>query len=91
MIHTFRRRLALLSALLTGIALVAFGLGIWWLIHDIKIDRIDMEVRATAEREASRSRSPDDWQRIEAGCSCWSRTAVGILYSAHPIGPLPLM
>ncbi len=66
MIHSFRLRLALFSAMITGAALMAFGLGTWWLIRDIKIDRIDYEVRANAEREVSRTRSEEEWRRIEA-------------------------
>ena len=66
MIDSFRLRLALLCALLTGVILAAFGLGTWWLVRDIKLERIDSEVRANAEREASRTRSAAEWQRIEA-------------------------
>lgn len=65
MIHSFRLRLALLSALLTGLSLAVFGIGTWWLIRDIRIERIDAEVRAHAEREVSKRRSPAEWQRIE--------------------------
>ena len=66
MINSFRLRLALLSALLTGLSLVAFGLGTWWLIRDIKIERIDAEVRTNAEREVSRVRSAAEWSHIES-------------------------
>ena len=66
MIKSFRLRLTLFSALLTGLSLAAFGLGTWWLIRDIKIERIDSEVRSHAEREVSRTRSTSEWQGIEA-------------------------
>ena len=65
MIHSFRLRLALLSAILAGLALAAFGVGTWWLIREMKIERIDNEVRSNAEREVSRTRSAEDWQHIE--------------------------
>ena len=65
MINSFRLRLALLSALLTGLTLVVFILSALWLIHDIKIKRIDNEVCTNAEREAGRTRSAEDWSRIE--------------------------
>lgn len=65
MIQSFRLRLALLSALLCGLALVAFGLGSWWLIRGIKLDRMDSELRFHAEREVSRERNVEDWQRLE--------------------------
>jgi len=64
MIKSFHLRLALLSSLLSGMALVAFGLGTWWLIRDIKIDRIDNEVRAHAEREVNKARDAEGWARI---------------------------
>jgi heavy metal sensor kinase len=67
MITSFRLRLAVLSALLSGLTLGASGFAAWWLIRDLKLDRLDHEVRASAEREVSRNRSFDDWQRIEAG------------------------
>ncbi len=66
MIRSFRLRLALLSCLLSGLALGAFGFGSWWLIRDLRIERIDNDVRSHAEREVSRQRSSADWQRIEA-------------------------
>ncbi len=66
MIHSFRLRLGLFSALLCGLALGAFGLGAWWLMRDMRIERIDREIRSQAEREVARTRSPAEWQRIEA-------------------------
>lgn len=66
MIHSFRLRLALLSALIAGLALLAFGLGTWWMIRNIKIERIDSEVRTSAEREIIRARTNPDWQREES-------------------------
>jgi len=66
MIQSFRLRLALLSALLSGIVLVAFGLSTWWLIRGIKLDRMDHDVRAQAERESQRTRDAAGWQRTEA-------------------------
>ncbi len=65
MIKSFRSRLALLSALLSGLALVAFGVGSWWLIRGIKLERMGSEVRFHAEREVSRERSVDEWMRLE--------------------------
>ena len=66
MIKSFRLRLALLSALLTGLALTAFGLGSWWLIKKLKIERIDAEVRVQAERGLPRIRSMEDWHAVES-------------------------
>jgi signal transduction histidine kinase len=65
MIRSFRLRLALLSALLTGVVLLLFGAGSWWLIRDSKLQRLDTELRAYAEREVNRERSAEDWQAEE--------------------------
>lgn len=64
MIHSFRLRLALLSALMSGLALMAFGIGSWWVIHEFKMDRLDQDVRSNAEREVGRTFSRGDWDRI---------------------------
>ncbi|NVO05685.1 MAG: HAMP domain-containing protein, partial [Rhodoferax sp.] len=61
MIQSFRLRLALLSALVTGLALLLFGAGSWWLIRETKIQRLDTELRAIAEREVNRERSAEQW------------------------------
>ena len=77
MINSFRLRLALLWASLTGLALAAFALGSWWVIRDARIQRVDTDVRSSAEREIGRTRETTDWSRIEAalvspatGCPC---------------------
>lgn len=66
MIKSFRIRLILLSVLVSGLALVGFGVGTWWLIQGIQLERLDTEVRAHAEREVGRQRTPFGWQRFEA-------------------------
>ena len=66
MIHSFRLRLALLSAALSGLALVAFVLTTWSLIRDLRLDHIEQDVRENAEREVRRVRAFDDWRRIES-------------------------
>jgi signal transduction histidine kinase len=65
MIQSFRLRLALLSASLTGLVLLLFGAGSWWLIRDSKIQRMDTELRAYAEREVNRERTTEEWQAEE--------------------------
>lgn len=65
MIRSFRLRLALLSALLTGLVLTAFGLGSWLLIHSIKIERLESEVRSAAQRLVTRNPLDTDWQLEE--------------------------
>lgn len=63
MINSFRLRLALLSALLTGLVLATFGFGSWWLIRSIKIERVDSELRRFAEREVVRRRTEFEWKK----------------------------
>ena len=63
MTRSFRLRIALLSALLSGLVLIAFGGGTWWLVRSIKLERIDSEVRTHAEREVTRFVEVIDWQR----------------------------
>lgn len=62
----FRLRIALLAAVLSGIVLTAFAVTTWWLIRNSKIEQLDREVRNQAERESQRTRTPADWQRVEA-------------------------
>lgn len=64
--HSFRLRLALFSALLSGLVLTAFGSTTWWLIRGSKIERMDNDIRAAAERETQRTRDAAEWQRTEA-------------------------
>ena len=66
MIRTFKTRLILLSVLVSGVALVGFGTGSWWLIRGIQMERLDTEVRAHAEREVGHQRAVLGWQRFEA-------------------------
>ena len=65
MIRSFRLRLTLLSALLSGLVLTAFALSAWWLIRGEKMDRLDNDVRSQAERESQRTRDASGWQRAE--------------------------
>jgi signal transduction histidine kinase len=64
-IRSFRLRLALLSALLTGLALLGFGAGSFWLIRSSMLDRVDSEIRSAGERELSRRHAAEAWPGIE--------------------------
>jgi heavy metal sensor kinase len=64
--RSFRLRLALLAALLSGLALTAFAFSTWLLIRASKMARMDSDVRAQAERESGRTRDAVGWQRTEA-------------------------
>lgn len=66
MITSFRLRLALLSVLLSGLALAAFGFSAWWQLRRMRLARLASDVRAHAERETNRRRDAADWQRTAA-------------------------
>ncbi len=64
-LRSFRIRIALLSAVLAGGALVGFGLISWWLIYEAKVNRLDAELESQLMR-AGRPRSPARWHSYEA-------------------------
>lgn len=64
-IASFRLRLALLSALLSGIALAGFAAAVWWQVRNGKIAALDREIRAHAEREIARPRPEEHWAGYE--------------------------
>lgn len=66
MIRSFRLRIGLLSALLSGLALTAFGFGALWQVRRIKLAQLDASVRSHAERESGRTRDAAGWQRASA-------------------------
>ncbi len=59
---SFRLRIALLSSLLAGGALVGFGSISWWLIYQAKLNRIDDGIKNQLLREADRPHPPSHWQ-----------------------------
>ncbi|PZV12799.1 MAG: two-component sensor histidine kinase, partial [Leptolyngbya sp.] len=61
-LHSFRLRIALLSALLAGGALVGFGMVSWWLIYQTKLNRIDDGIKDQLMRESDRPRPENHWQ-----------------------------
>lgn len=66
MFHSFRLRVAVLSALLSGIALAGFGLFAWWVVYDIKVKQIKLDVVSSAERESRRSQPTEFWRHFES-------------------------
>ncbi len=63
--RSFRLRIALLSAVLAGSALVGFGLISWWLIYQAKLSRLDAEMEIQLMR-AGRPRHSERWQSDQA-------------------------
>jgi signal transduction histidine kinase len=64
-IKSFRLRLALLSALIAGLALLGFGAGSFWLIRSSMLARVDSEIRSAGERELFRRHAAEAWPGIE--------------------------
>lgn len=65
MMHSFRLRIALLSAGLAGSTLIGFGLISWKLIYDAKVSRLDANLENQLIR-AGRPREGDRWQMYES-------------------------
>lgn len=63
--HSFRLRIALLSAVLAGSTLIGFGVLTWKLIYDAKVSRLDANLESQLKR-AARPRSEDRWSSYEA-------------------------
>ncbi|MBL1178299.1 ATP-binding protein [Pantanalinema sp. GBBB05] len=59
---SFRLRIALLSSLLAGSALVGFGIFSWWLIYQTKLKRVDDSIKTQLLRESDRPRPIEHWQ-----------------------------
>jgi two-component system, OmpR family, heavy metal sensor histidine kinase CusS len=62
--RSFRLRIALLSVVLAGSALVGFGLISWWLIYQAKLSRLDAEMEIQL-MQAGRPRHLERWQTDE--------------------------
>ena len=62
MFHSFRWRLAVLSALLAGLALSGFAATAWWWIRDAHRTRWDSELRSQARREVVRPPPREGWR-----------------------------
>ncbi|GAB4233579.1 MAG: hypothetical protein Kow00121_61540 [Elainellaceae cyanobacterium] len=65
-LHSFRLRIALLSAILAGSTLVGFGVVAWRLIYVAKVSRLDAKLEGQVKRTV-RPRPADWWQPFEAG------------------------
>lgn len=59
---SFRLRIALLSSLLAGSALVGFGMFSGWLIYQTKLRQVDDSIKTQLLRESDRPRPIEHWQ-----------------------------
>ncbi|OCR00465.1 two-component sensor histidine kinase [Oscillatoriales cyanobacterium USR001] len=81
--HSFRLRIALLSAILAGSALVSFGLLSWLLIYKAKVARLDGEIKSQLLRESSPPRPNNHWPSYERNLpsffGAYSQRAIALL------------
>jgi heavy metal sensor kinase len=63
-LRSFRIRIALVSAILAGSALVGFGVISWWLIYNAKVSRLDGALKIQLMR-AARPRGENRWDFYE--------------------------
>ncbi|GMV99755.1 MAG: hypothetical protein AMXMBFR84_08940 [Candidatus Hydrogenedentota bacterium] len=61
---SFRVRIAVLSTLLSGIVLLAFGTWGWSIARKMSTDRLDATIRELASAHLSRRQAPDYWQTM---------------------------
>jgi signal transduction histidine kinase len=66
-LRSFRVRVALLAAGLSGLVLLACGSTCWALIYKLSLDRVDQEIRMQGYRELSKQKPTDHWSRINRG------------------------
>jgi heavy metal sensor kinase len=60
----FRLRIALLSAVISGVVLVGFGLGAWWWLNHQRLDSLDREIRALAYRHPGWMNNHANYERL---------------------------
>lgn len=82
MIHSFRFRIALLSAVLAGSTLIGYVLISWKLIYDAKVSRLDANLANSLQR-AARIREADQWEfyqyRLPRELGTDANTAIALL------------
>lgn len=59
-----RLKIALLSAGISGVVLVAFGVMMWLLIHDLRIEAVDREIRTLASRHPGLFAGYGNYERL---------------------------
>ena len=61
----FRLKIALLSAMISGVVLVSFGLAAYFMIARQKIESLDSEIRSIAARHPGWANNRGDFQRLD--------------------------
>jgi len=63
--RSFRLRIALLSVVVSGVLLAAFGGWTWIVFQRMNLRRIDDEIRQLGHRHLSANQGPEHWERVE--------------------------
>ena len=61
-----RLKIALLSAAISGVVLVAFGWTAWWVIREQKLESVDTEIRSLGARHPGWIANRGNYQRLDA-------------------------
>ncbi|MBP8259406.1 MAG: HAMP domain-containing protein [Verrucomicrobia bacterium] len=65
-IGSFRFKIALLSALISGLAVGGFGLATWYLLHRQKVGQVDTEIRSLGARHPGWLASRGSFERFQS-------------------------
>ena len=76
-----RLKIALLSAGISGVVLVAFGLVTWWLVYDLRLEAVDREIRTLSSRHPGLFAGRGNFQRLASSLEF----AYGADYTNHII------
>ena len=64
-IRSFQLKIALVSVLLSGLALCVFGLLAWTFFYRMGLERIDLEIRSWGQQQLSKYRLVREWERFD--------------------------
>lgn len=73
-IHSFQVRIALLSTVLSGAVLLAFGVWTWSTVQRTSLRRIDESIRDLGERHLTVPQGPNHWDRVRESLEFVTRT-----------------
>lgn len=71
--HSFRFRLAIFSAMVTGVILLAFGVAAWVFVYKNLLKSVDSRLRGPVERMVRRVHEGRDWVRFGEGMRFFGR------------------
>ena len=72
--RSFRFRLALFSALVSGVILVAFGIAAWIYVYKNLLQSVDSRLRGPADRMVRRIHEGSDWERAREATRPFDRS-----------------